>query len=84
MYDNEVSVFYPIDRDYYNSHIKQRNTLQQRHGDKTVLGLAKASVDYGKDNHMPVFFLRFMKFIMMDTVENAEISKDFISDNLNQ
>ena len=27
IYDNEVSVFYPIDREHYTQHIKRRNTL---------------------------------------------------------
>ena len=48
---NEVSVFYPVDRVHFKTAMKSskggRNSMWLRHGDKTLLGLVKASVPYG-------------------------------------
>ena len=47
---NEVSVYYPVDREHYKIMLKassNNNTDWLRHGDKTLLGLAKSSVPYG-------------------------------------
>jgi len=78
IHDNEVSVFYPIEREYYREHIKRRNTLQQRHGDNTIRGLARASVDYGREDHLPLIVFKFMKYIYLDTIENGDLALDFI------
>jgi hypothetical protein len=75
--DNEVSVFYPINRKYHAANIGRRNTRWLRHGDKTLLGLVRASVPYGNENHPPVFVFRHLRKIMMDTVFNGDIDPDF-------
>lgn len=48
-----------------------------RHGDNTLLGYAKASVDYGKNNHPSLLLFRQLRKINLDCVFNGEISKDF-------
>jgi hypothetical protein len=57
-YGNEVSVYYPMDKKEYNSKISRNNVKWLRHGDKTLLGIAKASVDYGKDEHPHMILFR--------------------------
>ena len=76
---SEVSVFYPVDKDEYKRVIKRDNTLWLRHGDNTLLGLAKASVPYGREDHPRPCWFRYFKRIKMDTATDAEISKDFRS-----
>lgn len=53
-YDNAVSVYYPINKDHYKRMISSRNVRWLRDGDKTLLGIAKASGEYGSDKHVPV------------------------------
>ena len=55
---------------------------QQRYGNKTLKGLALASVPYGREDHLPMFFFRYLKGIKMDTWENGDISKDFTKYNV--
>ena len=76
--DNEVSVFYPISRTHHSELIKDHNTEWFRHGDKTLLGIAKASLPYGNTRHPPLFFFRFMRKIVMDTVlDVGHVDSDF-------
>jgi hypothetical protein len=80
---NEVSVFYPVDKPDYKRHMRKsysNNTLWLRHGDHTLLGLAKASVAYGRDDHPRSCWFRYLRRIRMDTATDAPISKDFIRD----
>ena len=80
---NEVSVFYPVDKSDYTRHIRKswnHNTLWLRHGDNTLLGLAKASVEYGREDHPRSCWFRYFRRIRMDTATEAPISKDFIRD----
>lgn len=49
-YGNEVSVFYPVDRDYYKTMLKaspNNNTDWLRHGDNTIQGFANSSAPCG-------------------------------------
>ena len=54
--------------------------MQQRHGDKTLKGLAIASLPYGREDHKPLIFFRYLKKIQIDTLENGNLSTDFISE----
>ena len=76
---SEVSVYYPIDREHHRLKIREsrNNTSWIRHGDKTILGIAKASVPYGRDDHLPLFLFRFMRYIKIDTVENGDLTSFF-------
>ncbi|CDW82360.1 platelet-activating factor acetylhydrolase [Stylonychia lemnae] len=77
--DNEVSVFYPVDKDVYYSQIKYNNAFQQRHGEKNLKGLGNASAkNMGRQVRLPLFMLKYQQFIKMDVVENAEVASDFI------
>ena len=78
---SEVSIFFPVDKDEYKRVIRRKggNTMWLRHGDHTLLGLAKASVPYGREDHIWVGLLRYFRRIKMDTATDAEISSDFIS-----
>lgn len=49
--DNEVSVYYPISKAEYSAKIATQNTKWLRHGDKTLLGIAKAMGEYGSEKH---------------------------------
>jgi len=42
-FDNAVSVYYPINKDHYKRMVASRNVRWLRDGDKTLLGIAKAS-----------------------------------------
>ena len=75
--DTEVSVFYPISKVHYAKMIKKNNSVWLRHGDKTLRGIAKASVPYGIENHPPMPFFRYFRKVKMDTVQDGEIDKDF-------
>jgi predicted dienelactone hydrolase len=78
---SEVSVFYPVDMDEYMKAIRAgKNTMWLRHGDHTLLGLAKASIPYGREDHPSLFWFRYFRRIRMDTATDAEISKDFMTD----
>jgi hypothetical protein len=48
-----------------------------RHGDHTLLGLAKASAPYGREDHPRLCWFRYFRRIKMETATDAEISKDF-------
>ncbi len=52
-----------------------------RHGDKTLLGIAKASCAYGSEDHKPLFLFRQLKQVMLDCVLNGDLSKDFYSND---
>ena len=80
---NEVSVFYPVDKPEYKRHMRKswsNNTQWLRHGDHTLLGLAKASVAFGREDHPRSCWFRYLKRVRMDTATDALISKDFIRD----
>ncbi len=77
---SEVSIYYPVDRDEYDRVIRKRNTLWLRHGDHTLLGLAKASVPYGQEDHPRLCWFRYFRRIRMDTATDAQLSRDFIAD----
>ncbi len=76
-YGSEVSIYYPVDRDEYYRVIRMSNTLYLRHGDHTLLGIARASVPYGREDHLRLCWFRFLRRIRMDTATDAELSKDF-------
>jgi len=79
--DNEVSVYYPISKKEHEMHINEpgRNTLGLRHGDKSLLGFAKAAGGYaygGKGKHIPLPSVRPLKFIQTDALSYGELAKD--------
>ena len=81
---NEVSVFYPISKGLYRLFINYpgRNTDWLRHGDKTLLGIAKAGGGHaygGKGKHVSLNAMRPLRKIKMDTLNDGSISKDFTS-----
>lgn len=51
---NMVSVYYPISKETHSRMIGRHNVSWLRDGDKTLLGLAKASGEYGSDKHASV------------------------------
>lgn len=74
---NEVSVYYPVDRDHYKIMLKasaNNNTDWLRYGDKTLLGLAKSSVPYGQDGMLPWFLFRPMKRIKIGALFNGKLA----------
>lgn len=75
--DNPVSVFYPINKEHYKQMIKKNNTKWLRNGDHTLLGIAKASAEYGSDDHISIHIFRHLRKIMMDIVFNGELDGDF-------
>lgn len=78
--DNEVSVYYPIQRDVYRQIMKTQkgaNTKWLRHGDKTLEGIARASVPYGQEDPLPWFIFRYLRKIKMDTCTDAPLDPDF-------
>jgi hypothetical protein len=83
---SEVSVFYPIDRDHYKRHIGSsrgaRNTHWLRHGDKTLLGVARASVPYGREDTLPWFVFRFMRRIKLMTLTDGDLAQFFTQSSL--
>jgi len=38
--------------------IGKNNTCWLRHGEKTLLGIVKASAPYGTEDHLPMFFFK--------------------------
>lgn len=73
---NMVSVFYPISKEEYAKHIDEpgRNTEFLRHGDKTLLGIAKAAGGYaygGKGKHVSLHSLRALKFVKTETLNDG-------------
>lgn len=66
--DNEVSVFYPINRGSQKRMIRNHNFPWFCHGDKTLRGIAKASVPYGSEYHPPMYIFRYLQKIMMNIV----------------
>ena len=57
--------------------IKNNNTKWLRNGDNTLLGIAKAGGEYGKDNHPSIAIFRHLRNVMMNTVFNGTIDHDF-------
>ena len=63
-HSNEVSVYYPISKQLYNETIGTRNTEWARHGDDTILGIARAGGNnaYGSNGgHLPLFIFRAIR-----------------------
>ena len=78
VHDNSVSVFYPINKEYYNKVISSQNTPWLRNGDKTMKALAKSLAPNGQvEGHPPLWVLRYLKDVVMDTVFNGKIDEDF-------
>ena len=63
------SVYYPIEKDEYKRKIKSSNPEWFRHGHKTVMGMARASVGYGrKDEYMPLWMFRHLLHVKMNVI----------------
>ncbi|CDW85051.1 platelet-activating factor acetylhydrolase [Stylonychia lemnae] len=76
-YDNAVSVYYPINKDHHKRMVGRNNVSWLRDGDKTLLGIAKASGSYGSDKHVSIQVFRHLRKVMMNVVQNGEIDVDF-------
>eukprot|EP00347_Sterkiella_histriomuscorum_P022751 403337292 len=76
-FGNAVSVYYPMCKDLYKSKIGRHNTPWLRNGDRTLLGIAKASGEYGSDKHASVNIIRHLRKVMLDVVMNGDIHPDF-------
>lgn len=70
---SEVSVFYPVDRDHYREAMRaskgKRNSMWLRHGEKTLLGIVKATRPYGQEKAPSIQVLRPILGIRMHTLE---------------
>lgn len=78
-FGNMVSVFYPITKEEHSDDIGKpgRNTEFLRHGDKTLLGIAKAAGGYaygGKGKHVSLHTLRALKFVKTETLNNGTLA----------
>ncbi|TNV79108.1 hypothetical protein FGO68_gene4215 [Halteria grandinella] len=83
IHDNEVSVYYPVDKEYHARHIGERNTLWTRHGEETLQGMARASGSNtygGNGKKESLVLMRHLRKVYMDTVYDGEMSKEFIND----
>lgn len=68
----EISVYYPVDRNEENENLLHRNeSLWLRKGNKTLTGIARASVPYGREDHPSVHWFRWLKRIKMGTIERV-------------
>jgi hypothetical protein len=56
------------------------NAFWLRHGDKTLLGIAKTTALIGRKNHLNSCLFRHFRRIRMDIATDAPISSDFILD----
>ncbi|TNV73388.1 hypothetical protein FGO68_gene15043 [Halteria grandinella] len=76
---SEVSVYYPVDRFHFKKNIsRSRNTAWLRHGDKTLLGLVKASVPYGREDPPPACVFRYMRNIKLMTLDQGDVAEMFV------
>ena len=77
----EISVYYPVDRNPENERLLRRNeSLWLRKGDKTLKGMARASVPYGREDHPNIRWFRWLKRVKMGTIERVgEIANAFVS-----
>lgn len=57
-----ISVYYPMDKHEYSSNIKKegRNTKWFRYEEKSLLGLARATADVGKQDHLPPWMFKYL------------------------
>ena len=77
-FGNEVSVYYPVDKEVYKRMLRRStNSDWLRHGDKSLQGIARASVPYGEEKHKSIRWFRFLRFIKMNTLERGPLSSLF-------
>ena len=77
-FDNAVSVFYPVNKEYFKEVISKQNTPWLRNGDKTMEAYAKSLAPNGDvKGSPPLWVLRYLKDVVMDTVFNGKIDEDF-------
>ena len=69
---NQVSVFYPSATPLTDGN----NALWLRHGEKTLLGIAKANGS-NENNHTPLWIMRSFLNIRMETAEEGELPEEF-------
>lgn len=80
------SVYYPMDIAEYNSTINLpgRNTKWFRYDDNSLMGVARATADIGKQEHLPAWVFKHMKSVKMFTCQDGKLARDFenvIEDN---
>ena len=67
-----MSVYYPVDRTPENSrYLSHSQSSWLRKQDKTLLGMARASVPYGREDHPSVRWFRWLKRVKMGTIERV-------------
>jgi hypothetical protein len=81
---SEISVYYPVDRTHFKRHFtRKRNTSWLRHGDKTLLGLVKASVPYGREDPPPACVFRYFGNVKLMTLDQGDLASVFLPSNAN-
>jgi len=84
----EISVYYPVDRTSENERLLRNNESSWlRREEKTLLGMARASVKYGREDHPSVRWFRWLRRVKMGTIERVgEVAKAFVpaSDRLSE
>ena len=75
----EFSVYYPVDStgDAYRL-LKRGESGWLRREEKTLLGMARASVAYGREDHPGVRWFRWLRGVKMGTIERCgEVARVF-------
>lgn len=57
-----------MDMEEYNKTVSSNNTYWFRHGFNSRKGLAKATADWGKENHSNPWMFKYLDDTQMDTV----------------
>jgi hypothetical protein len=63
-----LSVWYPMDHETYYKQIADNNSKWLRHGVESRVGIAKATADWGSDDHIHPWFYSYVDGNVMDTV----------------
>jgi hypothetical protein len=75
-------VYYPTCSEEFRENIRKddRNAAWLRHGDKTLLGIAKAGGGHaygGKGKHVSLKVMRSLRKIKTDTLIDGQVHPDF-------
>lgn len=68
-----------MDKHEYNTNIKKegRNTKWFRYSEDSLLGLARATADIGKSDHLPAWIFKYMLQCKMYTCQDGDLAKTF-------
>jgi hypothetical protein len=81
--NRSLSAWYPMDKEEYNKTIGSNNSDWLRYGELSREGVARATADWGTDNHMHPWFYKYIDRVKMDTVEKGQLSQDFLKSDQN-